>query len=89
MTSAESPDNSLQFHYWDIQYAPAYNDASSQFQTGFRGEQENHYRWLVYQGERREAKLVPVYVHHLLGPPAAWDAQIEGPGLKFVCKSDS
>ena len=75
---APSPDNSLKFFFWDIQYAPAYNDASGRFPTGFRGDQQEHFRWVARQKERREVKMVPIHVRHLLGPPCAWPKQTEG-----------
>ena len=82
--SADSPDNSLRYLYWDIQFAPHYDDASSQFQTGFRDEQYQQFRWVAFQDEKMEAKMCPVYVHFLYGPPCAWDAQSEGTDCKLI-----
>ena len=79
--SADSPDNSLRYLYWDIQHAKPYDDVSSQFPTGFRGEQTSLFRWVACRGERMEVKLCPVYLHFLYGPPCVWDAQDEGTGL--------
>ena len=57
---APSPDNSLKYYYWDIQYAPPYNDASDQFQLGFRGDQQHHFRWLAHKVDRLEVGIVSI-----------------------------
>ena len=68
----------MKFLFWDINYAPAYDAASGQFPTGFRGGQKDHFRWVARQSDRREVKMVPVLVHHLWGPPCVWPSQTEG-----------
>ena len=78
MNLAPSPDNSLLYHFWDIQFAPPYNDASGAFAVGFRGDQIQNFRWLAIKDDRPEAKLVPIMVHFLFGPPCAWISQQEG-----------
>ena len=74
----------MKYFFWDVQNAPPYDDESSQFQTGFRDEQGQHFRWLGHRGERLEAKMVPIRIHFLWGPPCAWPAQDEGFGQNCV-----
>ena len=84
---AESPDNSLKYVFWDIQYAPPFDDASTNFQFGFRGDQHHHFRWLAHESGpngRMEVKMVPIFVHMLWGAPCAWHWQAEGKVFDFL-----
>lgn len=78
MFLAPSPDNSLKFYFWDVQYAPPYDNASVAFQLGFRDDQAEQFRWVAHMAERMEAKMAPIHVKFLLGPPCAWPWQLEG-----------